>query len=144
DGPSPTISTGKPRTADLLADPAEAQAWLDQALTEWSRITGTPTAGIELAPQDQEELRAFRDDLRRATGQGRDATLPPLHTAAIAMQLGGNGKVHLEPRGTGWRRVAALALIEIFEAQQAGTWPRLKMCRNERCGTAFFDRSRNN
>lgn len=84
-----TISAGKPRTADLLADPAEAQTWLDQALTEWSRITGTSMAGIELAPQGQEKLRAFRDDLRRAAGQGRDAALPTLHTADIAMRLGG-------------------------------------------------------
>ncbi|MGW9028179.1 CGNR zinc finger domain-containing protein [Streptomyces sp. NPDC055722] len=60
------------------------------------------------------------------------------------MRLGGNGEVHLEPRGTGWRRVAPLALIEIFEAQQACTWPRLKMYRNDRCGTAFFDRSKGN
>jgi hypothetical protein len=49
---------------------------------------------------DQEELRAFRDDLRRATGRGRDAAFPPLHTAAIAMQLDGNGKVHLLPQGS--------------------------------------------
>jgi predicted RNA-binding Zn ribbon-like protein len=60
------------------------------------------------------------------------------------MQLGGDGQVRPEPRGIGWRRVAAMALIEIFQAQQAGTWQRLKMCRNDRCGTTFFDRSRNN
>ncbi|MED7827104.1 ABATE domain-containing protein, partial [Streptomyces chiangmaiensis] len=113
-----TISAGKPRMNDLLADPGSAQAWLDRALEEWSLATGSPVAGIRLDPHDQEELRAFRDDLRRAAGQGRDGTLPPLHTASIAMQLGGNGEVHPEPRGTGWRRVAALALIEIFQAQQ--------------------------
>jgi predicted RNA-binding Zn ribbon-like protein len=139
-----TISAGKPRAADLLADPGEAQAWLDRALVQWSEATGAAVAGIELEPHDQEELRAFRDDLRRAAGHGRDDALPPLHTAAIAMQLGGNGEVRPEPRGAGWRRVAALALIEIFQAQQAGNWQRLKLCRNERCGTVFFDRSRNN
>jgi predicted RNA-binding Zn ribbon-like protein len=139
-----TISAGKPRTTDLLADPGDAQAWLDAALAQWSQSTGTSLAKIALEPQDQEELRAFRDDLRRAAGGGRDHTLPPLHTAAIAMQLGADGQVRPEVRGTGWRRVAALALIEIFQAQQAGTWQRLKMCRNDRCATMFFDRSRNN
>jgi predicted RNA-binding Zn ribbon-like protein len=139
-----TVSAGKPRTTDLLADLGEAQAWLDQALAQWSQATGTPVAGIELGPHDQEELRAFRDDLRRAAGHGRDDALPPLHTAAIAMQLGGDGHVRLEPRGAGWRRIAALALIEIFQAQQAGIWQRLKTCRNDRCGVTFFDRSRNN
>ncbi|MGV9563808.1 CGNR zinc finger domain-containing protein [Streptomyces sp. NPDC003480] len=39
--------------------------------------------------------------------------------------------------------MAALALIEVFLAQQTGAWQRLKMCRNDRCGTMFFDRSRN-
>ncbi|MBW8698697.1 hypothetical protein MBT84_03790 [Streptomyces sp. MBT84] len=43
-----------------------------------------------------------------------------------------------------WRRVAAPALVEVLQAQRAGTWHRLKPCRNDRCGTAFFDRSRNN
>ncbi|MFD0502429.1 ABATE domain-containing protein [Streptomyces chiangmaiensis] len=71
-----TISAGKPRTRDLLTDLAEAQAWLDQALEQWSRTTGTSMARIELDHGDQEQLRAFRDDLRRAAGQGRDDTLP--------------------------------------------------------------------
>ncbi|MEU9214185.1 CGNR zinc finger domain-containing protein [Streptomyces sp. NPDC048415] len=139
-----TISAGKPRTSDLLANPADARTWLAQALAQWSRSTGTPAAGIELGPDDHEELRVFRDELRRTAGQDSDDALPPLHTAAVALQLGGNGQVRPEPRGAGWRRVAALALIEVFQAQRAGTWQRLKLCRNERCGTAFFDRSRNN
>lgn len=139
-----TISAGKPRKRDLLADLDDAQTWLDQALVQWSQATGTPLTGIELASDDHEGLSAFRDDLRRAAAQGSNDAFPPLHTAAIAMQLGTDGRVRPEPRGTGWRRVAALALIEVFQAQQAGTWHRLKMCRNDRCGTMFFDRSRNN
>jgi hypothetical protein len=64
-----TISAGKPRAKDLLADPGEAQAWLNEALAQWSRATGTLAAGVELDPQDQEELRSFRDELRRALAQ---------------------------------------------------------------------------
>ncbi|MFD8999562.1 CGNR zinc finger domain-containing protein [Streptomyces sp. NPDC059582] len=139
-----TVPAGKPRTRDLLADAGEAQAWLTRALSQWSRCTGTAAAGFELGPDGHEDLRAFRDALRRAVEHGSDDALPPLHTAAIALQLGGNGRIRPEPRGTGWRRVAALALIEVFLAQRSGTWQRLKICRNEKCGTAFFDRSRNN
>jgi len=139
-----TIAAGKPRTRDLLEDLGDAQAWLDQALVQWSRATGSPAAGIELDSHGLEELRGFRDDLRRVAAQGSETTLPPLHTAAIALQLGGDGQVRPEPRGTGWRRVAALTLLEAFQAQQADVWQRLKTCRNDRCGTAFFDRSRNN
>ncbi|WP_433278962.1 CGNR zinc finger domain-containing protein [Pseudonocardia xinjiangensis] len=38
---------------------------------------------------------------------------------------------------------AWLALIECFDAQQADTRRRLKICRNERCECALFDRSCN-
>ncbi|RSM37920.1 CGNR zinc finger domain-containing protein [Amycolatopsis balhimycina DSM 5908] len=38
--------------------------------------------------------------------------------------------------------MASLALIA--DAQAAGTWRRLKTCRNPRCEAAFHDRSRNN
>ncbi|WP_377273424.1 CGNR zinc finger domain-containing protein [Peterkaempfera sp. SMS 1(5)a] len=139
-----TIAAGKPRTADLLADPGDAQAWLDQALAQWGQATGAPAPEVELTPHDQEELRYFRDNLRRAVGHSGNDALPPAHTAAVAMQFDGHGQVRTEPRGSGWRRVAALAMIEIFQAQQTGIWQRLKTCRNEQCGTAFFDRSRNN
>jgi predicted RNA-binding Zn ribbon-like protein len=139
-----TASAGKPRATDLLEDPVDAEAWLDQSLAQWSRVAGTPIAAIELDRRDWEELRAFRDDLRRSVRHAGGDALPPLHTAAVAMRLGGDGQVRPEPRGTGWRRVAALALIEVFQAQQAGTWQRLKMCRNDRCASMFFDRSRNN
>ncbi|MFE6550713.1 CGNR zinc finger domain-containing protein [Streptomyces sp. NPDC057746] len=138
-----TVSAGRPRARDLLADPDEARAWLDQALARWSRTTGAHMAHIELGHRDVEELRSFRDDLRRAAAHGRDGALPPRHTAAVAMRFDGSGEVRPEPRGTGWRRVAAPALIEVFQAQRAGTWQRLKLCRNDRCETAFFDRSRN-
>ncbi|GAA3859978.1 CGNR zinc finger domain-containing protein [Streptomyces sp. NPDC003343] len=139
-----TVSAGKPRTRDLLTDPGEARAWVDQALAQWSRATRERIPHVELGPQDLEELRSFRDDLRRTAHHRRDDTLPPRRSVAVAMRLDGSGEVRPEPRGTGWRRVAAPALIEVFRAQRAGTWQRLKLCRNDRCGTAFFDRSRNN
>lgn len=139
-----TVSAGKPRTTDLLADLGDAQAWLDRALAQWSEATGGTSPLVQLEARDQEELRAFRDDLRRAAGQGSGDLLSPLYSAAVSLQLGGDGQVRLEPRGSGWRRVAAIVLIEIFQGQEAGLWQRLKQCRNDRCGTVFFDRSRNN
>ncbi|MGW1044180.1 CGNR zinc finger domain-containing protein [Streptomyces sp. NPDC002547] len=139
-----TVSAGKPRTRDLLTDPGEARAWVDQALAQWSRATRERMPHVEFGHQDLEELRSFRDDLRRTAHHRRDDTLPPRRSVAVAMRLDGSGEVRPEPRGTGWRRVAAPALIEVFRAQRAGTWQRLKLCRNDRCGTAFFDRSRNN
>jgi predicted RNA-binding Zn ribbon-like protein len=41
--------------------------------------------------------------------------------------------------GAGW-----VTSAESHHAQESHTWPRLKICRNELCGCAFYDRSRNN
>ncbi|MET8206139.1 CGNR zinc finger domain-containing protein [Streptomyces sp. NPDC005373] len=142
-----TISAGRPRAADLLDDLAEAQAWVDQALECWAQETGQAAAQMQLTETDLEELRGVRAELRRllSSPDGDDAAVAPaVHVAAAALRMDRSGRVVLEPRGHGWRYVAALVLLEMFQAQQADTWRRLKICRNARCTTAFFDRSRNN
>jgi len=138
-----TLSGGKPRRADLLDDLGAARNWLDTAATEWGRSTGRPTPSVELHERDLEELRAFRDELHRLIDRPADGA-PALPVLVATVRLDEAGVVHAEPAGTRWRKVASLALIECFEAQQADVWRRLKVCRNQRCATAFFDRSRNN
>ncbi|MEU6223104.1 CGNR zinc finger domain-containing protein [Streptomyces sp. NPDC047042] len=147
-----TIPAGRPRAADLLDDLADAQAWVDQALDRWSQEREQPAAQVRLTEDDLEELRGLRAELRRVlasrSDDGTDAdgqtVAPAVHVAAAAVRMDRSGRAVLEPRGQGWRYVAALVLLEVFQAQQADTWRRLKICRNTRCTTAFFDRSRNN
>ncbi|NUO99953.1 MAG: CGNR zinc finger domain-containing protein [Nonomuraea sp.] len=147
-----TISAGRPRAADLLDGLSDAQAWIDQALDCWAQERGQVAAQVPLAESDLEELRGLRAELRRLLAarhdDGTDAdgqtVVPAVHVAAAAVRMDRNGRAVLEPRGQGWRYVAALVLLEVFQAQQADTWRRLKVCRNARCTTAFFDRSRNN
>jgi predicted RNA-binding Zn ribbon-like protein len=143
-----TISAGRPRRPDLLADLASAQAWSRGALADWAATTGRPAPQHELDERGLDELRALRADLRGVAGSGPDRTTDDpavdLRTAAIGLALRADGTVVLEPRGHGWRVLLGLVLIEVFEAQRADTWRRLKICRNDRCGTAFYDRSRNN
>ncbi|MFE5036474.1 CGNR zinc finger domain-containing protein [Streptomyces sp. NPDC056683] len=145
-----TLSAGKPRKPDLLRTAEDARAWLDQALRSWSGVTHRTAPGIELAAEDVEGLRDFRHDLAQslqgrhgdpAAGAGPAASVLTLPTA---LRLDGHGVVHAEPRGTGWRQVASLALTEVYQAQCTDTLRRLKSCRNPRCLTAFYDRSRNN
>ncbi|MFH9826639.1 CGNR zinc finger domain-containing protein [Streptomyces bobili] len=147
-----TISAGRPRAADLLDSLADAQAWVDQALGCWAQEAAQAAAEVHLTESDLEELRGLRAELRRLLasphgdgprGDGNEV-VPAVHVAAAALRVDRNGRVVLEPRGQGWRYVAALVLLEMFQAQQADTWRRLKICRNTRCATAFFDRSRNN
>jgi predicted RNA-binding Zn ribbon-like protein len=144
-----TVAGGAPREPDLLADLTAAQEWADGVVHQWSVVTGHPLSPIVLEADGIEELRAFRDDLHRLTAQGASAEgvaepVPVRHGAAAALQLGEDGTVRLEPRGTSWRRLASLLLAATFEAQLADTRRRLKICRNPRCGVAFYDRSRNN
>ncbi|MFG2731567.1 CGNR zinc finger domain-containing protein [Streptomyces canus] len=148
-----TIPAGRPRASDLLDDLADAQAWLDQALSCWgAQEAGQAAVQVHLTENDLEELRGLRAELRRllasphgdgTAGDDNDVA-PAVHVAAAALRMDRSGRVVLEPRGQGWRYVAALVLLEVFQAQQADTWRRLKICRNARCTTAFFDRSRNN
>lgn len=146
-----TISAGRPRAADLLDDLAQAQTWLDQVLDCWAEETGQAVAQVHLTSNELDELRGLRAELRRllaspeGEGPGGDEAdvAPAVHVAAAALRMDRNGRIVLEPRGQGWRYVAALVLLEVFQAQQADTWHRLKICRNARCATAFFDRSRN-
>lgn len=146
-----TAPAGKPRQPDLLADAAMAQDWLDAALAGWASVVGRTPARVALSARDTAALRRFRDALRQqiSLGQdgdmaGRDDGKPLLPLLAVTLGPDASGQIRAEPRGSGWRAAAAVALIEIFQAQHDGTWQRLKICRNQRCEGAFYDRSRNN
>ncbi|MEU7581496.1 CGNR zinc finger domain-containing protein [Streptomyces sp. NPDC041068] len=144
-----TVAAGAPRRPDLLAAPADAQAWADEALAEWAGTTGRVAPRLVLDAEGLPELRAFRDGLveaaaRSTRGEDDDPSPVPERTADAALRLDEDGVVRLEPRGDGWRRVVALVLAEIYEGQQADTGRRLKACRNPECRVAFYDRSRNN
>ncbi|MGW5722540.1 CGNR zinc finger domain-containing protein [Amycolatopsis sp. NPDC003865] len=136
-----TRSAGRPRQPDLLADVASARSWVDGALAAWSEETGRDVPAVSLGEADLDPLRDLRVDLH---AHAAGVAGPPEHQAGVVLRLGPDGRVRADPRGTGWRAVASLALIAIADAQAAGTWRRLKVCRNHRCEAAFFDRSRNN
>ena len=139
-----TNAAQRPLVADLYADLDSAQRWLDGALQNWSQETGVPQSRALLTEDDLDKLRGLRADLTtllRSEDQRHDATLLP--SASIFARMGPDGTALLEPRGDGNRRVNAIVLIETFTAQRLDTWHRLKICRNDRCAVAFYDRSRN-
>ncbi|WP_086845715.1 CGNR zinc finger domain-containing protein [Amycolatopsis kentuckyensis] len=136
-----TRSAGRPRQPDLLADVTSAQDWADGALAAWTEETGQDISAVVLGEGDLDPLRDLRVDLHAHVG---GSTRAAEHQAGVVLRLDPDGRVRPEPRGTGWRALASLALIAIADAQSADTWRRLKTCRNPRCEAAFFDRSRNN
>ena len=137
-----TRSAGRPRRPDLLAEVTSAQDWAGEALAAWAGETGQEVPAVALGEDDLDPLRDLRVDLH-ALVVGPAAPRPE-HQAGVVLRLGSDGRVRPEPRGTGWRALASVALIAIADAQAADTWRRLKACRNLRCEAAFFDRSRNN
>ena len=97
----------------------------------------------ELDDRDLAGLRTLRSDLVRSLASG----MPPSGGKALtksALELAPDGRISLQPTGSGWHRLASSIWIEVFLAQQNGSWQRLKVCRNEVCGSTFFDRSKNN
>nr|WP_231120873.1 CGNR zinc finger domain-containing protein [Mycobacterium colombiense] len=128
---------------DLLADPEPAADWAAAAVRAWSAARGADLQPPELGDADLVRLRAVRATIERlADGEppgGRGAG-----GVAASIALSESGEVRLDPAGSGWRWLASALWAEILLSQHAGTWRRIKRCHNHRCGSAFYDRSKNN
>ncbi|MFD7316348.1 CGNR zinc finger domain-containing protein [Streptomyces sp. NPDC059883] len=148
---------------DLLADRETAERWLAGAAGEWTRIHGLGSPDCTLSPSDPRALRDLRESFERllttpppapdtdpAPGAApRPVLVPgtaprPVRGVTVRLAPDEQGQVQLLPvgRGRGWLESALWS--ETLLAQRAGTWPRLKICRNGECGSAFYDTSRNN
>lgn len=142
-----TAASGGSPDADLLEDVAAAQDWVFVALPAWAEKTGRTAVRLTLTEQDLPKLRQLREQLRRAlvsrcgTTSGETARYT---SCALQVSLHGDAELTTEPEGEGWRWLTSAILCEALLAQTTGEWRRLKICRNERCATAFYDRSRNN
>ncbi|MGW5866629.1 CGNR zinc finger domain-containing protein [Streptomyces sp. NPDC055239] len=149
-----TAPSGGAAEADLLGDVAAAQGWISVALPTWAEKTGRTAARLALTEEDLPKLRQLREQLRRAlhsrcgsTGgesAGGESESTRSTSCALQVNLHGDAALTTEPEGEGWRWLTSAVLCEALLAQTTGEWRRLKICRNERCATAFYDRSRNN
>ena len=144
-----TIPAGRPRKPDLLSTTELAAAWLATAASNWASAIGAPPPLLpEVGENDLSALRRLRDAVGVAvrTGTGcYEGPRPAPVTGSLSLTLDGTSRVSTAPRGTtpaGWLRSAVLA--EMLEAQRVDMWRRLKVCRNDSCAVAFYDRSRNN
>jgi predicted RNA-binding Zn ribbon-like protein len=133
---------------DLLALPDDAQRWLTEALNTWSRVAGLPAPVLLLSSTDMRSLRRLRTTfenviLAGGRNQEPDGALPPADVS-VSLVPDSDGWVRIVPTGRGTRWLASALWSEALLAQQAGLWPRLKLCHNADCRAAFFDTSRNN
>ena len=131
---------------DRLADSAGAREWLIDA-----GVLGpdTPVSAAEL-----EVAREIRDCLRsllETAGEGGElpaAELDALRRLAAGhsarLTVGDGGALGLECAGGGSLGDGLFELVMIIrEAQEDGSWSRMKMCANPDCRWVFYDRSRN-
>jgi len=127
---------------DLLGTRAEAERWLRAAARQWSDDRGLPVPGLEVSAADLPELRRLRAEV-----QGELLGDPAERSAdevGVRLVTAVDGRVRMLPTGAGWRWLASAVRSETLLAQEAGTLPRLKLCRNDQCRSAFYDSSRNN
>ncbi|OBI43967.1 CGNR zinc finger domain-containing protein [Mycobacterium colombiense] len=128
---------------DLLAAPALAAGWAAAAVRAWSAARGADLEPPDLGDPDLARLRAMRAGIERLVdGEPPNWRGPGGVPASFA--LSESGVVRLDPAGSGWRWLASALWGEILLSQHAGTWRRIKRCHNHRCGSAFYDRSKNN
>jgi predicted RNA-binding Zn ribbon-like protein len=128
---------------DLLDVPATAQEWLVDA--------GLLDVASELSAGEVEHAKAVREAIRElieAEGQVGDGRLEPLRQLAashrVQLTLTDSGAIALRNSRQGGLDDGLFELLLIVHrAQQEGTWSRLKICANDECRWAFFDRSRN-
>jgi predicted RNA-binding Zn ribbon-like protein len=129
---------------DLLGRPDSAAAWLREAGLI-GPDTAVPPAGLRQAREVRESLRAL---LAHNAGEPRPTAeqLAPLHALARRsrprLSVDPAGRMLLTPQPPGSLSGGLLGLlVMVRDAQQQGSWPRLKACRNPECRWAFFDRS---
>lgn len=127
---------------DLLGDTATAQTWLDAQLAGWAERHGGTAPRIELTGRSLRRLQQLRDRVRALLRAGTDAAAGmPVTAVDLAVTADGSA---LTPRGDGLAWLTGAVAIELHLAGLAGQRHRLKVCRNQRCGVAFHDQSKNN
>jgi len=125
---------------DDWSDPSVARGWLAE-----HDLPAGPADEGELA-----HLRAFRGALRAVleanAGHGsREAAwgqVEPFAREAPLYIAPGETPV-LSPAGSGLQATIGTVLASVYDALRAGTWRRLKLCREESCRWAYYDQSKN-
>jgi hypothetical protein len=130
------------KVPDLLANRYSAREWLATACAAGNdSARPEPSWVTELSERDLSELRSLRSDVQSVVA---GLPLAGRQIARTTLAISGSGDVQLRPAGTGWREFAGAVWCEVFLSQRAGNFSRLKLCHNPACGSAFFDRSKNN
>jgi len=119
----------------------------DLLSSDWFVGAGLLDASADVGAGELELARAMRESIRQLLESG-DGDLGPLREVAAGraarLLVGERGALALAPPGQGDLTDALFQLLLIVRAaQEAGTWSRLRICANDDCRWAFYDRSKN-
>jgi len=128
---------------DALCDPPSLAMWLSGKglLAEAAR---------PVTDRDVGEAIALREGLRsllaanNGIGQAAVAALN-VRSGDLSLRVvfGEDGGATLHAKGDGVRAALAELIGIVFTAMTDGTWSRLKVCREDSCRWAYYDRSKN-
>ncbi|MBB5167540.1 putative RNA-binding Zn ribbon-like protein [Mycobacterium sp. AZCC_0083] len=127
---------------DMLFDAVQAQRWVDAAVRAWSAQRGADGLAPTMTDHDAAQLRGLRDSLDAVVaGFPFDSHDRSVGSAVLTVSV--MGELAWTPTGSGWRWLASAVWGEVLLSQRAGTWQRLKQCRNPTCRSTFYDRTWN-
>jgi hypothetical protein len=125
---------------DLLDSRDTAQAWVTAGLGEWGERTGSSALAVVLDDAGLAALRELRERIRTYISGDRDRLGLDVPIAVVSQP---DGTLRTQPTGLGVAWVESAVWGAVLMAQTLDTLKRLKLCRNEVCGSAFYDRSKN-
>jgi predicted RNA-binding Zn ribbon-like protein len=155
-------SSGEPAPGDLELvrafvntrelDPDVEEITGPGALADWLRARGIPVEG-ELSDADVARAVTFREALRRFLLASTEGSEPPddvlevlrdaSRDAPLQIDITEQGSCQTTPASQGVGALIAEILAASAAAQREGEWERLKVCPDQECLWAFYDRSRN-
>jgi predicted RNA-binding Zn ribbon-like protein len=119
----------------------------DLLSADWFVAAGLLDPRAEVGAGELELAQAMRESIRQLL-ESEAGDLAPLRAVAdgrtARLLVGEGGALALAPPGQGKVTDALFQLLLIVRAaQEDGTWSRLRVCANDTCRWAFYDRSKN-
>ena len=138
------VNTREPAGPDAIATPEGLRAWL--------AAQDLNAGDVPVREADVARAMGLREALRALMLANHEQTVDAEAAAALngyaaelplVVRLGSDGGFELAPESTGADGGLARILGLVFTSMADGTWPRMKACRDDTCGWAFYDTSKN-
>jgi predicted RNA-binding Zn ribbon-like protein len=137
-------------TLDVLPGTEELRD--PNTLRSWLVAHGLMREDEPVEESDLKHAVALREAMRSVVGGNNGRQVYPVDVATLneaarasrlRMRFGRDGKPRLEPEATGPVGAMGRLVAALYSAMQDEDWQQLKLCTDDDCRWAFFDRSKN-